>query len=182
MPEHAQPGIFFPVKDSSQHTELSSKGKEPRVAKDATHLAKKAMKTVLIIDDNHDYREVFREILEEHDVEVFESDCPDSAYELLHTIDPPDLIVCDVHMPFTMKAGAGEFVESAEVGIRTAQELAWVYPNTHVIALTATDAAEMATIKNDLAPIPAYQKPVGYKDLLELVHCFLACNDFGGLQ
>ncbi len=163
--------------------ELVCKGKEPWGARrSGPEKAKRAMKTVLIIDDNHDYREVFREILEEHDVEVFESDCPDSAYELLHTIEPPDLIVCDVHMPFTMKENAGEFVESREVGIKAAQELAWVYPNTHVIALTATDPTEMATVKSELSPIPAYQKPVGYKELLELVHCFLACNDFGGLQ
>lgn len=140
------------------------------------------MKTVLIIDDNHDYREVFREILEEHDVEVFESDCPDAAYELLATIEPPDLIVCDLHMPFTFKENAGEFVESREVGIKTAQELQWVYPDTSVIALTASDPGEMPQVKSDLSPIPAYQKPVGYKDLLELVHCFLAAKDFGGLQ
>ena len=140
------------------------------------------MKTVLIIDDNHDYREVFREILEEHDVEVFESDCPDAAYELLATIEPPDLIVCDLHMPFTFKQGADQFIESREVGIKTAQELQWVYPDTSVIALTASDPEEMPQVKSDLSPIPAYQKPVGYKDLLELVGCFLAAKDFGGLQ
>ncbi len=140
------------------------------------------MKTVLIIDDNHEYREAFREILEEHDVEVFESDCPDAAYELLHTIEAPDLIVCDLHMPFTMKEDAGEFVESREVGIKTAQELAWVYPNSTVVALTASDPADMPQVKSDLSPIPAYQKPIGYKDLLALVHCFLVCKDYGGLQ
>lgn len=140
------------------------------------------MKTVLIIDDNHDYREVFREILEEHDVEVFESDCPDAAYELLATIDPPDLIVCDLHMPFTFKGDAGEFIESREVGIKTAQELQWVYPDSSVIALTASDPGEMLEVKSELSPIPAYQKPIGYKDLLELVHCFLVAKDFGGLQ
>jgi CheY-like chemotaxis protein len=140
------------------------------------------MKTVLIIDDNHDYREVFREILEEHDVEVFESDCPDAAYELLATIEPPDLIVCDLHMPFTFKKDAEQFIESREVGIKTAQELQWVYPDTSVIALTASDPEEMPQVKSDLSPIPAYQKPVGYKDLLELVHCFLVAKDFGGLQ
>lgn len=140
------------------------------------------MKTVLIIDDNHDYRETFREILEEHEVEVFESDCPEAAYQLLETIEPPDLIVCDLHMPFTYKADADDFVLSREVGIKTAQELAWVYPNSAVIALTASDPVEMPQVKSDLSPIPAYQKPENYKELLELVHCFLVCKDFGGLQ
>ena len=140
------------------------------------------MKTVLIIDDNHDYRETFREILEEHDVEVLESDCPDSAYQLLSTIDPPDLIVCDLHMPFTTKEDASEYIESRDVGIKTAQELAWVYPTTSVIALTASDPQDMPQVKSDLAPIPAYQKPTSYKELLALVHCFLICNEFGGLH
>ena len=179
----AVPPAFFYLKVSAIRAELSCRGKKPlSFPRQETKSAKRAMKTVLIIDDNHDYRETFREILEDNEVEVFESDCPDSAYELLSTIDPPDLIICDLHMPFTHKEDAGEYPISRDVGIKTAQELAWVYPNTSVIALTASDPSEMKQVKSDLAPIPAYPKPVHYKELVELIHCLLLCKDFGGLQ
>ena len=67
------------------------------------------MKTVLLIDDNQDYLDSVRCILEREGLEVFESDCPDTAYRLLRTIDPPDLIVCDLHMPFIRGEQAVEF-------------------------------------------------------------------------
>ena len=104
------------------------------------------MKTVLLIDDNQDYLDSVRCILEREGLEVFDSDCPDAAYRLLRSIDPPDLIVCDLHMPFIRGEKAVEFKTSFEVGVKTAHELAWVYPETPIVALTALEDGELAKI------------------------------------
>lgn len=140
------------------------------------------MKTVLLIDDNEDYRETVRHILERNGLEVYESDCPDSAFELLSSIDAPDLIVCDLHMPFTTKENAHEFKHSFEVGVKTVHELAWVYPDTPVVAVTALEGIDISRIKRYLSPIPMYQKPEKIGEMIEIVRCYLVSKECGGMQ
>ena len=140
------------------------------------------MKTVLLIDDNQDYLDSVRCILEREGLEVFESDCPDTAYRLLRTIDPPDLIVCDLHMPFIRGEQAVEFKTSFEVGVKTAHELAWVFPDTPIVALTALEHAELAKIREFLDPIPAFTKPYRVREVLDSVHSYLSTKEWGGIQ
>jgi len=141
------------------------------------------MKTVLVIDDNEDYRETVRYILESEGLEVFDTDCPDSAFGMLRSMEAPDLIVCDLHMPFTTdETRKDEFVTSFEVGVKTVHELAWVYPDTPVVAITALQDLDIARIKRYMAPIPTYQKPESFHELLDILRCHLVSQDWGGIQ
>jgi CheY-like chemotaxis protein len=140
------------------------------------------MKTVLIIDDNNDYRETLKNILEDHGLEVIESDCPDTAYRLLKNMNPPDLIVCDLYMPFTTGPDRDEYKTSCEVGLKTLQELSWVYPNVPVIALTGLGESDLERLKLYLDPIPAYRKPFRVREVVQLVDGFLESREWGGMQ
>jgi CheY-like chemotaxis protein len=140
------------------------------------------MKTVFIIDNNYEYRESLRSILEDEEVEVVESDCPDSAYRILATMDTPDLIVCDLHMPFTTGAREADFKTSYEVGLRTMHELAWVFPETPVIAMAGLTETDLGRIREYLAPIPAYAKSSNLFETVEIVRGFLHSKDLGGVQ
>lgn len=137
------------------------------------------MKTVLLIDDNQDYLDSVRCILEREGLEVFESDCPDSAFRLLRSIDPPDLIICDLHMPFMRGPKAEEFKTSFEVGVKTAHELSWVYPETPVVALTALEDGDLAKIRHFLNPIPAFTKPYRVGEVLDIVRSYLTTKEWG---
>jgi CheY-like chemotaxis protein len=140
------------------------------------------MKTVLLIDDNDDYRETARHVLEDEGLEVHAADCPDSAFTLLETIGQPDLIMCDLFMPFTTGIDADEYETSVRVGVKTVQELAWVYPDTPVVALTAMENIDIAGVRKDISPIPAYQKPRRLTEMVELVRYYLMSKDWGGMQ
>jgi CheY-like chemotaxis protein len=140
------------------------------------------MKTVLVIDDNYEYRDALKTILEGHGLEVIDSDCPDSAYRMLRMMDAPDLILCDLHMPFTMGTNREEYKVSPEVGVKTVHELAWVYPETPVVALTALGQDELSELKRFIAPIPAYCKPKHMEELLKLVQGYLVSQEFGGVN
>ena len=140
------------------------------------------MKTVLLIDDNQDYLDSVRCILEREGLEVFDSDCPDTAYRLLRSIDPPDLIVCDLHMPFIRGAKEPEFKTSFEVGVKTAKELSCVFPETPIVALTALEQEDLAKVRDFLKPIPAFTKPYRVKEVLDIVRSYLSTKEWGGVQ
>jgi CheY-like chemotaxis protein len=140
------------------------------------------MKTVLLIDDNEDYRESVRCILEEEGLEVFDTDCPDSAFSLLKTIDVPDLIICDVHMPFTTGAERDEFETSYNVGVKTVHELSWVFPEVPVVAMSAAEIPRLTELKQHLDPIPAHQKPRRIRDMVDIVQTYLMSREWGGIQ
>jgi CheY-like chemotaxis protein len=140
------------------------------------------MKTVLLIDDNYDYRDALKTILEDQGLEVIDSDCPDSAYRMLNGMNAPDLILCDLHMPFSTGKDGAEFKVSYEVGVKTLHELAWVYPTTPVVALTALEQTELSRLKEYIEPIPAYPKPTQMHDLLSLVQGYLMSQEWGGIN
>jgi len=140
------------------------------------------MKTVLVIDNNAEFREAFCDVLEGQGVDVVASDCPDAAYQSLFSMNPPDLIVGDLHMPFTTGACRDQYKTSYEVGVNTLRELAWVYPETPVIALTALDELDIERVRKLLSPIPAYRKTGSLSDAADLVRGFLESAEVGGLQ
>jgi CheY-like chemotaxis protein len=140
------------------------------------------MKTVLVIDDNSDYRDALKTVLESQGLEVIDSDCPDSAYRMLRMMDAPDLILCDLHMPFTTGKDSAQYKFSPEVGVKTVHELAWVYPETPVVALTVLGKAELSLLKKYIEPIPAYTKPKRMDELLRLVQGYLMSQELGGMN
>jgi CheY-like chemotaxis protein len=140
------------------------------------------MKTVFILDHNQEYRESFRHVIEGDEVEVVESDCPDSAYRILATMDPPDLIVCDLYMPFMTGVEAADYKTSYEVGLRTMHELAWVFPDTPVIALTGLAEPDLERVRQYISPIPAYPKTDDLQEAAAIVRGFLESEMLGGVQ
>ena len=131
------------------------------------------MKTVLIIDNSREFRESLRAVLEDQGVEVVESDCPDSAYKILFTMEPPDLIVCDLWMPYTTGPQMSDYKASCEVGLRTMHELAWVFPDTPVIALAGLEEQDLNRLRRFLSPIPAYPKTGNVYQAADIVQGFL---------
>jgi CheY-like chemotaxis protein len=143
---------------------------------------KDAMKTVVLIDNDEEFRESLRSVLEHHGLEVLDSSCPQSAFQELQAIDKPDLILCELHMPFAVGDDAGDYKVSYEVGLKTLQELAWVYPGTPVVALTELNQLDLARIKKYLDPIPAYHKPESALEVIPLVEGYLHSREWGGVQ
>jgi hypothetical protein len=85
-------------------------------------------------------------------------------------------------MPFIHGEKTAEFKTSFEVGVKTAHELAWVYPETPIVALTALESKELAKIREFLTPIPAFTKPYKVREVLDIVHSYLSTKDWGGVQ
>lgn len=140
------------------------------------------IKTVLVIDDNEDYRDSLCLALEGQGLDVITSDSPDHAYSLLKGGDRPDLIVCDLHMPFTQGPLRDEFETSSRVGVKTIQELQWVYPDSTVIAMTSLPDLEVTRIRGQLEPVPAYTKPDKISDVVDLVCAYLESPCYGGVN
>lgn len=140
------------------------------------------MTTILLIDNNHDFREALRGGLEERGLEVLDADCPDSAFRLLRHGDVPDLIICDLYMPFSTGEDAAEFKTSHEVGLRTMKELAWVFPEASVMALANVSKADLNRLEPYLEAFPAYPKPSELADAVGLVTGILASREWGGVQ
>ena len=57
-----------------------------------------AMPRILIIDDNEDLRDLFREVLERDGAEIFEAGDGDEGLEVFKTCRP-DLLIVDIVMP-----------------------------------------------------------------------------------
>lgn len=132
-------------------------------------------KTILVIDDNADYRDVISNILLDHGYDVYEASCPDDAYQILLQRET-DLIICDLHMPFTMGEDRAEFLESPVVGIRTIKELSLALPKVRIIAITATSNYDLVKFSEELYPIPTLTKPFKQEDLLFLVETELGAE------
>lgn len=130
------------------------------------------MKTILVIDDNSSFREVASEVLLAADYDVIAAACPDDAFQLLER-EQVDLILCDLHMPFTFGERYAQFEHSHRVGIKTIQELAAVFPATPVVGLTATSRDDLQRIARTLGDIPTFEKPSNRSELLGIVQrCF----------
>ena len=130
------------------------------------------MKTILLIDDNQSFREIMTTVLLAADYDVLEAACPDDAFQLLEK-EQVDLILCDLHMPFTMGPRYAEFEHSYNVGVKTIQELSVVYPRLPIIAMTSTDPSDLSKITRTLENIPTFTKPNTTNELLAIVEqCF----------
>lgn len=131
------------------------------------------MKTVLVIDDNQEFRETICSILLDADFDVYDVSCPDDAFTLLKE-ERVDIIICDLHMPFTTGPQQDEFETSYRVGIRTIQELAWVFPNLPIIAVTAAMPIDIPRLRAKLDGVPCLAKPCKSYEILAAVAASLS--------
>ncbi len=133
------------------------------------------MQSVLIIDDSDEFRSTISMILLDHDYDVWEATCPDEAYALLKE-ETFDLIICDLHMPFTFGEHFHEYPYSFEVGIKTIQELGSIFPDKPIIAMSAAAPWDLARIKKALGDLPFLSKPFPAEELLSTIEGSLAAQ------
>ena len=126
------------------------------------------MKTILVIDDSDDFRQIISTILLDHDYDVWEAACPDDAYEILKR-ETFDLILCDLNMPFTLGEEFHNYPFSHEVGVKTIQELGWVYPTKPIIAMSAASPHDLEKWTAELGDLPLLNKPFPPTDLLRTI-------------
>jgi CheY-like chemotaxis protein len=127
------------------------------------------MRSILLIDDCEDYREITANILSDAGYDIWEASCSVEAIEILHNEDF-DLVVCDLHMPFTSDENfKDQFAQGYEVGVKTIQQLKSVFPKLPIIAMSSTTSDKLARITKYLDSVPTYSKPIYNAKILELV-------------
>jgi len=124
------------------------------------------MRTVLVLDDNEDFRQTISAILSEEDFDVIEAACPDDAYKILQT-EKCDLIISDIHLPFTLGDDFHLYPYSCEVGVKTIHELRTVFPDLPVIAISA--AGDIEKLREALKGFSVLSKPTSPSELLAVV-------------
>jgi CheY-like chemotaxis protein len=129
-------------------------------------------KTILLIDDDDEFRHTAIQVLVDAGHDVWDARCPDEAFPLLAR-ERFDIIVCDLHMPFTLGESLPEYGYSFEVGLRTVKEFRWVYPNLPILAISVAAPEDLRRIAKYLDPIPAFTKPFYPEELVSLIerHC-----------
>jgi len=138
-------------------------------------------KSVLLIDDNEDFRETCRCLLSDAGYDIYDAPSPKEAWPLLSS-EKFDLILCDLHMPFCTGDEQKKYITSYEVGVRTIRELADIYPETPIVALSATPAYDLKRLARFLDPIPAFPKPEKTEDLLELLETLTMLSHSSQIQ
>jgi len=112
--------------------------------------------SVLVVDDDDDLRESFRDVLEDEGYRVLTAS---NGYEALRTLrsePPPSVILLDLMMPVM---NGWQF--------RTAQQLNPELANIPVVIVTAGLNIDAAT--RDLAAHRCLKKPVSVEELLDAV-------------
>jgi DNA-binding response OmpR family regulator len=111
---------------------------------------------ILLVDDNNDTRDVFKEGLEAHGFEVVPAACVNQALKLIST-ENFDVLLSDLHMP---DAGDGFTVVSA---MRHTQ------PNAVTLVLSGYPALQEAMTAILLQADEVLVKPVGLADIAEII-------------
>ncbi|MGA1191769.1 MAG: response regulator [Bdellovibrionota bacterium] len=129
------------------------------------------MRTVLVIDDDIEFREILSLMLLEAGCAVWEASSTAEAFQILDQENSFDYIFCDLHLPFTLGKDAEEYEYSEEVGIRTLSELSTVYGDTvTLVALSAAEAIDRDLVRTRLGhKIPLLGKPIRSEVLEALV-------------
>lgn len=127
------------------------------------------MKNILLIDDNEDFRDAATTVLRSAGYDIWEAACPKDALAILDQ-EEFDIILCDLHMPFSSDSDSTDYITSSEVGLRTIQELVTIFPNTPIVAISATPKHYLKRLARYLDPVPAFPKPVHMHEMLDLVN------------
>ena len=133
------------------------------------------MKSVLIIDDDQDYRDILTAWLEELDCFVQSAESTEVAFEILKR-DEVDLIVCDLHLPFTLGPNFLNYAYSYRVGTSTIKELLSIFPETPILVISATMSWDLPGVLRGLPKLPVLTKPFTREEFLMNVN-FLTHGD-----
>jgi CheY-like chemotaxis protein len=114
---------------------------------------------VLVVDDDDDVRDSFRDVLEDEGYRVLTARNGHEALRTLHNEPPPAVILLDLMMPVM---NGWQF--------RTAQQRSPQLADIPVVIVTAGLHGDAAT--RDLAAHRCLKKPVSVEDLLEAVQPF----------
>lgn len=131
------------------------------------------IRTVLVIDDNENFRSFLVDILLDEGFDVRDVSCPDEAFKLLMRGEEIDLILCDLDMPFAEGKKGAEYKFSPEVGVETIKELMWVYRWKPVIAMSALPQDRIQLYQKQIGAIPLLSKPFPHTDLFRLIESSL---------
>ena len=134
------------------------------------------MQSILLIDDHDDFRSIMSTILIEAGYQVFEANCPDQAFQTLQE-EHPDLIICDLHMPFTQDDRMQEFQYSYEVGVKTVEELQWALPDVPVLIASAAVPNDIQRMTAHLKSVMTISKPIQPRRLVAMVELLTAPKD-----
>ncbi|RMG41175.1 MAG: response regulator [Candidatus Dadabacteria bacterium] len=129
----------------------------------------------LIIDDDWEIRDILTEYLSDESFTIWEAQTPEEAFKLLEN-EEVDLIISDLVLPFTLSRDFFNYPYSSEVGVRTIQELGWVYPELPIIAISAAPKSEIIKARERLGDIPVLQKPFSRELLLETITYVMSFN------
>lgn len=128
------------------------------------------MKSILVIDDNEEFRETARMVLLDAGYDVFDAPAPKEALPILEAEGKTlDLIICDLHMPYCTGPEAEDYVYSCETGLKTIHTLVEQLPDVSVMALSSIPPKDLFKVSQYLDPVPAFSKPRNYKDLIRIV-------------
>lgn len=113
------------------------------------------MKKILIIDDNPDFREVYRYALEEDGFEIFEAMSRTEAQSIIENGIFPDLILMDLRME-------GVSTESFLKFCRDKESLR----STKILALSSYSASDPEV---SALSIPFFSKPSSIDEIKEII-------------
>ena len=140
------------------------------------------MDSILIIDDNPEFRFTVCDFLLDAGYDVWEAATPADAYKLLKR-EKMDLIVCDLHMPLTLSEDMVHYEYSSAVGIKTISELTWVFPGMPIVAMSAMiSQSGLEEVRKTLGTVPVLLKPFHHTELLAVVHELIQCRESQILQ
>ncbi len=123
------------------------------------------MRNVLLIEDSSDYRENIELMLADDDHVVTAVPTPHDAFGALSK-ETFDVIICDLHLPFMLNERISHFPYSIEVGIRTINELRNVFPDTPIVAISASLPVDFDRIDQEEEFVPLLSKPFSKDSLL----------------
>lgn len=119
-------------------------------------------KKVLIIDDDMDFRETAKIVLESVDFDVLEADNGQDGLEIVKTTDV-DFILLDVMM------------EEVDTGVNVAKDIAAAKPDTPLVILSSFADAAKQMFDTSSLPVNEYlQKPLKSDELLALVNKYVS--------
>ena len=114
-------------------------------------------KKVLIIDDDIDFREQAKIVLEAENYEVLEAEDGSKGLELIKK-DNPDFILLDVMM------------EEVDTGVRMADQIAALKTQAPVVIISSFANAAKQIFDTSAVPVKEYlQKPLKSDELLALI-------------
>jgi CheY-like chemotaxis protein len=124
------------------------------------------MRSILVVEDDADYREHLEMLLSEAGYCVTTAGCADEAFQCLRR-DEFDLLLCDLHLPFALDERIVRYEYSVEVGIRTINELRWVFPHLPIVAMTAALPIDLDRLASEQEFVPVLYKPFSRTQLMQ---------------